>query len=75
MRQKGFDFGAAQRPRILAIMEVDEAHDPSNILFFRAITVVPLADLGSDQVEKARFSSMMHNQSASFDDKRPPWSI
>ena len=56
-------------------MEPDVAHDPPDILFLGTVTVVALADLGAYAVEKAWFRSMLHNQSAAFDDIQRPWSI
>ena len=60
---------------MLAVMELDLPHNPRNILIFRAVAVVALANLRSDEVDEAWFRSMLHNKTAAFDDIWAPWSI
>jgi hypothetical protein len=51
MRQECFHCRAAERLRVLAAVELNEAHRPSNILFFRAITVVTLAYFRPEEIK------------------------
>ena len=60
---------------MLAVVELDEADYPSNLLLLLAIAIVTIADFGAQEVEKTRFSSRLHNQSAAFDDIGRPCSI
>lgn len=75
VREEGLYVGTTQCLRVLAAVELDESDDPSDILLLRSIAVVALADFGADVIEELWFRSMLHNQTAAFDDMRRPWSI
>jgi hypothetical protein len=60
---------------MLAMMELDEANHPPNILFLRAIAVVALANLSAEKFDEVGFRNRLHNHAAAFDDVQRPWSI